>query len=582
MPISIHPTKEVEGDRPTVGADLDENPVSIDIDLLIGTRMLIQANSGGGKTWALRRLLEQTHGLVQHIVLDPEGDFHSLRTDFDYVLAAPREGDCVATPETAELLARRLLELEASAIIDIFDLPLSERRQFVRLFLESLIEAPRDLWHPALIVLDEAQVFAPQNGRAESTQAVIDLMTRGRKRGQAGMLVTQRISALHKDAAAECNNKMIGRSVLDVDTKRAADELGFRSRTQQQSLRGLKPGEFYAFGPALCEQVTRIKVGRVLTQHKEPGSVSPPMTPPRESLKAALAKLADLPAAAEQEADDRENLRRRVRELESKLEERAPGESDTAQRLRRAEAESERLRADCKRLRGQVTQYGREVSLAIDEIEASTRTMRGAGLALVGGSGERDTAQGNRGGAGEPGDADRRGIEARGDVDRDRFPPGMARILRVLGDTYPSGVALEDLAILAQMTPKSGTFQGYLSALERSGFIDRSEGMAACTDTGWGVATEIPEGPNREELIAFWCRSVGTGGAGRLLNHLCGAYPAAITRAELATRCNISATGGTFAAYLSRLRSRRLIDENGHELQASRVLFDTGQGQVSG
>lgn len=33
-----------------------------DLDLLVDTRLLIQANSGGGKSWLLRRLLEQTHG----------------------------------------------------------------------------------------------------------------------------------------------------------------------------------------------------------------------------------------------------------------------------------------------------------------------------------------------------------------------------------------------------------------------------------------------------------------------------------------------------------------------------------------
>ena len=579
MPISIRPTKEVEGDRPTIGADLDENPVSIDIDLLIGTRMLIQANSGGGKTWALRRLLEQTHGLVQHIVLDPEGDFHTLRTDFDYVLAAPREGDCVATPETAELLARRLLELEASAIIDIFDLPLSERRQFVRLFLESLIEAPRDLWHPALIVLDEAQVFAPQNGRAESTQAVIDLMTRGRKRGQSGMLVTQRISALNKDAAAECNNKMIGRTVLDVDTKRAADELGFRSGAQQQSLRSLKPGEFHAFGPALCEQVTRIKVGRVVTRHKEPGSVSPPMTPPPESVKAALARLADLPVVAEQAADDREKLRRRVRELESKLAERDPGASGAAQKLRRAEAESARLRADCKRLRGQINQYGRQVSLSVKAIEDSTRILLDAtSVSADGKSRAMDSAQQERDGAAEPGDADREDDVAFLDAVSDHFPPGMARILRVLGDRFPSRIEPARVAILAQMTPRSGTFQAYLSALGRSGFIDRSDGVVTCTNTGFEVARGVARAPSREELIDFWSRSVGSGGAGRLLKHLCDVHPAATTRADLASRCGISANGGTFGAYLSRLRKSGLVAENRNEIRAAPALFDAKGG----
>lgn len=43
--------------------------VSLDLTTLIETRLIIQANSGGGKTWAIRRLLEQSHGKVQHIII---------------------------------------------------------------------------------------------------------------------------------------------------------------------------------------------------------------------------------------------------------------------------------------------------------------------------------------------------------------------------------------------------------------------------------------------------------------------------------------------------------------------------------
>jgi DNA helicase HerA-like ATPase len=46
---------------------------------------------------------------------------------------------------------------------------------------------------------------------------VIALMSQGRKRGYCGILATQRLSKLHKDAAAECNNVLIGRTWLDVD-----------------------------------------------------------------------------------------------------------------------------------------------------------------------------------------------------------------------------------------------------------------------------------------------------------------------------------------------------------------------------
>jgi hypothetical protein len=45
--------------------------VRIDLPTLLDTRLLVQANSGGGKSWLLRRLLEQSHGKVQQIVIRP-------------------------------------------------------------------------------------------------------------------------------------------------------------------------------------------------------------------------------------------------------------------------------------------------------------------------------------------------------------------------------------------------------------------------------------------------------------------------------------------------------------------------------
>ena len=206
-----------------------------DLNRLIDTRLLIQANSGGGKSWCLRRLLEQTHGAVQHLVIDPEGEFASLRERFDYVLAVKQGGDTAAEPRTGALLAERLLELGVSAILDLYELKAHDRVRFVRVFLEALIDAPKKLWHPALVVVDEAHVYCPEKDEAESAGAVKDLATRGRKRGFCAVLATQRLAKLHKDAAAECNNKLIGRTSLDVDLKRASDDLGFRGRDRWPS-----------------------------------------------------------------------------------------------------------------------------------------------------------------------------------------------------------------------------------------------------------------------------------------------------------------------------------------------------------
>jgi hypothetical protein len=51
---------------------------------------------------------------------------------------------------------------------------------------------------------------------AESTEAVISLMSQGRKPGLRRRDRTWRLSTLHKDAAAEANNLIIRRTWLDA------------------------------------------------------------------------------------------------------------------------------------------------------------------------------------------------------------------------------------------------------------------------------------------------------------------------------------------------------------------------------
>ena len=61
-----------------IGSDKLGAPVRIDIEELLATRLLVQGNSGSGKSHLLRRLLEESAPLVQQIVIDPEGDFVTL------------------------------------------------------------------------------------------------------------------------------------------------------------------------------------------------------------------------------------------------------------------------------------------------------------------------------------------------------------------------------------------------------------------------------------------------------------------------------------------------------------------------
>ncbi len=279
----------------------------LDLPKLITGKLLIQANSGGGKSWLIRRIIEQAYGKVQIIILDSEGEFSTLREKFDFVLAG-KGGDTPADPKSAALLARRALEHSFPLIVDLYELAPQERKHFVRLFLDSMVNAPKELYHDVLVVLDEAHMFVPEKDESEAASAVIDMASRGRKRGYSLVLATQRISKLAKDAAAECNNKLIGRTSLDIDRKRAADELGITAKEDVLALRTLQPGEFFAFGPAISNEVIRVKVGEVETSMPKAGSIFK-VAPPTEAVKKLLAKLGDLPQEAKKEAETMQSMK---------------------------------------------------------------------------------------------------------------------------------------------------------------------------------------------------------------------------------------------------------------------------------
>lgn len=54
-------------------AGRDAGSLAVDLDRLPKSRMLVQAASGGGKSYLARALLEGTAGWVQQFVLDPRG-----------------------------------------------------------------------------------------------------------------------------------------------------------------------------------------------------------------------------------------------------------------------------------------------------------------------------------------------------------------------------------------------------------------------------------------------------------------------------------------------------------------------------
>ncbi|WP_332065994.1 ATP-binding protein [Bartonella sp. CB189] len=252
-------------------------PALIDLEELLATRLLVQGNSGSGKSHLLRRLLEQSSSWVQHCVVDPEGDFVTLSDKFGHVIV-----EAERSAQELTRIAHRVRQHRVSVVLNLEGLDHEQQMRAVGTFLGALFDVERDYWYPMLIVVDEAQLFAPaaagevsDEARKISLGAMSNLMCRGRKRGLAGVIATQRLAKLAKNVAAEASNFLIGRTFLDIDMVRAADLLGMERR-QAEMFRDLERGHFIALGPALSRRSLSIKIGSVETLAR---SSSPKLMP---------------------------------------------------------------------------------------------------------------------------------------------------------------------------------------------------------------------------------------------------------------------------------------------------------------
>lgn len=280
-----------------MGVDANGKSVAMDLEELLATRLLVQGNSGSGKSHLLRRLLERSAGRVQQVVIDPEGDFVTLSDAYGHVAIEASE---YAEREIVRM-ATRIREHRASVVLSLEGLEAEGQMRCAAVFLNALFDAPREHWYPALVVVDEAQLFAPAGGgevaeevRRASLGAMTNLMCRGRKRGLAGVIATQRLAKLAKNVAAEASNFLMGRTFLDIDMARASDLLGMERR-QAEQIRDLQRGHFLALGPAVSRRPVAIRIGAVETSAR---SSSPKLIPLPD---APVADMKDLLIAGAQE-----------------------------------------------------------------------------------------------------------------------------------------------------------------------------------------------------------------------------------------------------------------------------------------
>jgi hypothetical protein len=578
-----------------LGAGPDGRSVRIDLKVLLRTRFLVQAASGGGKSQTLRRLAEQIFGKVPVWIIDKEDEFPSLRPKFGYLFSGPG-GETPTDPRSAELVCERLLKAKASAIFGLYSLKDPVRHEWVRIFLHALMNAPKSLWTNVVVMVDEAHRFAPEKGQGESVakDAMIDLAVDGRKRGFCAGYFTQRLGKLSKNASAELLNRMVGKTVEDIDVDRAVDLMSVRRGDRQEfeeGIKKLKPGNFWCFGDAISSDRILVHVGGVETKHPEPGAPAPSAPPPLpEKMRALLPQLADLPKEAETKAKTEAELRLQVKRLEiqlqaalkqkpaitpaimlpqkvvtvNKVETKTvevpvlqPGEIKKIHaaivHLERAIGKFDPILEAENNLRGYMDHLGKELSHATEAAENFRRPQIRTMEVLVPKPklpvGQLPLKKSELLQAPAP--------PASGDVVLSRPQLAMLRGLREFNQINLDVVSRHQLA--GWLGKKvSGSYLNDLSRLKTAGCVSYQGKGIALTNAGLRQAPEVELVPTSEGVFSHICAAV-SGPEKAMLEVLCQKYPAWITRDELAAARGLQVSG-SFLNNLSSLHTAEMVE----------------------
>lgn len=541
---------------------------TIDLQDLLQSRLLIQANSGGGKSVLARVLIEKTFGIVPFIVMDIEGEYYTLKENFgDLLIIGGQHADIPINLKSVKLLPKEIIANRLSVVIDLSDLQMNDRILYAKYFLETMMDLPKDYWINYLVFIEEAHKLCGEQDKQASATAVKDLMSRGRKRGYCGVLLTQRISKLHKDAAAECNNKFIGRTFLDIDLDRSAKELGLTSASDKNAIRNLMPGNFYAFGTSIePHQVHEVKIKLPQTKIPKAG-VNLDIKPkaPTEKIKAMLVKLNEIETEKPKtvmkllktdtsvQENEINSLKMEINSTHYKL--------DIANKCIKAkDMQIEHLMTVIEDVKKALSKPVPNFDLKIQIKPEVNFPKRREDVVNK----NDDKLYGNS-------EQAKKTVQANGIV-----TGGALRMLKAAAMFHPNSISKARMGALAGMSYTSGTFGTYERQLRRDGLIVADGKFVTATKEGIkkvGDVEPLPTDP--QSLITMWSNNVGPdSGMAKMLRVLFQNYPQQLTAEELGNKIGMSHTSGTFGTYERKLRKLALITKQGGFFKAADELFN--------
>lgn len=567
-----------------LGTRPDGSDLRLPIESATQTFAII-AIKGAGKTYAAKVMMENFSGAgVKFVALDPTGVMWGLRTGTggtgsgltNVVIIGGPHGDYPLDPRAGALLADVAVDYAESLVIDLSGVSKAQMREFAWRFAERLYLRQAESRRPLHVFLDEADEWLPQRVTGEQARvlgAFDDLSRRGRSRGIGVTVITQRPARLNKDILTQCEALLIMRVIgkHDRDAVKAWVDIYGDAEKQKElnrSIATLKNGEGYFWCPPwdTFERI-QVRLSQTYDSSRTPKAgdqhhIDPILLPPIES-----AELAErmLEATARAKADDPKELKQKVAALEAELRQRPAPVAERIEVPVLREGQAEHILVVTSAITDHVRTilHAAEALTIIGESIGQKSDAVVMALARINGHVPAQNAPARAMAVVKPPVA----------LTRNDLTDYQRSLLVAAAQRHPAESSASQLAVLSRRSRRSSTFAPNVKSLVSDGYLQSAGSGYAITEAGFAAIGGYEEPPmSPAGRLAWWLNKVSPAEA-TFLRVLADAYPAWLTKEELAERSGRSLTSSAFSPALRDLVARELAFRDGDRWRAADVLM---------
>lgn len=542
------------------------------LDSVLQQHSGIVGKTGSGKTVTAKSRVEYLLTKKRRVcAIDPTGAWWGLRSSadgksdgFEIVIFGHEDGDRYDVPinehsgaKLAELIAKENLP----AIIDVSDFPSEAAiKRFMTAFLDTLFRKNKRALH---LVIDEADMFAPQSPMPDSKKllnVMNNLVRRGRKKGLRVTMVTQRPAVLNKNVLSQVSSLTIMQLTIPHDRRAVEDWIKYQTgegegKNVLASLSKLPVGTGWLWAPEE-DFLKKIKFPMITTFDSS-------RTPDDDE---------EIPEPTSFASVD-------LSGLNEVLAEEAPAKPVKGKIAKTPVVDVERIRAAAfaeGHSEGHQTGWQDATNAANKAIAEWAKTPLVLIPPKVARPTPRTTPAVSKANGRDPAPVTK---SLPLDTSGERKLGPERRPLMTLVRHYPAKFTETEWRTLTGMRSKSGTWTKYKGLLNQAGYITKEDGRFMATSAGVtaiGGSVERPQ--TSQETIEMWRAAIGP--ARKFLDILTECYPVTMNKDDLVEATGMSLKSGTVTKYFGQLNGNNLIEKIDGSYRASPSLFMTpGESQ---